>query len=379
MRIHLLFELILSYPDSIPALTDIRECLKISNQFPLLSEVLISCFSEKLLHLGVSTQDIITAYMSAMSALTVIDPSGFAAEKLCAPIKVYLRGRPDTLLCLANNLCEGDAADLLSRCAPSPEETYTLSWTPEPVCPQPQRIEMKKGDSFGALILLFGSPQQFIDEYFNKVSSRLLSLQTLSHFDKKTEIHLVDLLKRRFGENNLTKCDVMLHDMEQSIQCSTDFNGRSVCDSTHKEVMGEGAKVPMEAMILSRIFWPTLPKAKRMNVHPNIAQHMTDFELEYKKQHHRQHLQWIHNVGCVNLELSHNGLHQSISVSPMLANTLMHLSDHSPISVDDLSKCCGMSTEDIEEHLTYWTNQHIIYQPSPGIYAIAPAETTTKL
>ena len=48
-------------------------------------------FEQRLLHPGANTADIITQYISAIRSLKVLDPTGVIIERVCQPIKDYLR------------------------------------------------------------------------------------------------------------------------------------------------------------------------------------------------------------------------------------------------------------------------------------------------
>lgn len=51
----------------------------------------------RLLHPGVSTMDILTAYVATIKSLKVLDPSGLLLETVTYPIHQYLRSREDTV------------------------------------------------------------------------------------------------------------------------------------------------------------------------------------------------------------------------------------------------------------------------------------------
>lgn len=58
----------------------------------------------RLLHPGVSTPDILTAYIAAIRTMRVLDPTGLLLETVTQPVHQYLRSREDTVryvyLCL---------------------------------------------------------------------------------------------------------------------------------------------------------------------------------------------------------------------------------------------------------------------------------------
>lgn len=51
----------------------------------------------RLLHPGVSTPDILTAYIAAIRSMKVLDPSGLLLETVTQPVHQYLRSREDTI------------------------------------------------------------------------------------------------------------------------------------------------------------------------------------------------------------------------------------------------------------------------------------------
>ena len=54
----------------------------------------------KLLHPGVNTVDILTAYIVPIRALRVLDGSGVVLELLCEDVRKYLETRLDTVRCI---------------------------------------------------------------------------------------------------------------------------------------------------------------------------------------------------------------------------------------------------------------------------------------
>ena len=65
-RIDQLFNVIIEFPESAPALEDVKECLARTDLRSHLTKSLKSVLQKKLLHLGVNTADILTAYIAAI-------------------------------------------------------------------------------------------------------------------------------------------------------------------------------------------------------------------------------------------------------------------------------------------------------------------------
>lgn len=105
-RIKRLFDIVIDYPDSRPALDDLKLCLSKTQLRALVIKSLRASIEQRLLHPGVNTSDILTAYVSAIKALLCLDPSGVMMENICEPLKKYLRSREDTIKCIVSNLTD---------------------------------------------------------------------------------------------------------------------------------------------------------------------------------------------------------------------------------------------------------------------------------
>ena len=90
-RIDQLFNIIIEFPESQPAVDDLKQCLERTDLRPHLTIKLKNVLEKKLLHLGVNTTDILTGYIAAIRALRVLDPSGVLLEIVCEPVRKYLR------------------------------------------------------------------------------------------------------------------------------------------------------------------------------------------------------------------------------------------------------------------------------------------------
>lgn len=89
--------LISEYPDSISALQDLKTCLSKTDLRPYLTRKLQKSMETRLLHTGVSTPDILTAYVATIRSMRVLDPSGLLLGAITQPIHQYLRSRDDTV------------------------------------------------------------------------------------------------------------------------------------------------------------------------------------------------------------------------------------------------------------------------------------------
>lgn len=105
-----LFDIILNYPASLPALEDIKvhtpgsdghtpnlthvplqTCLLKTDQRGHIVTQLRALNDRRLLHPGVDTKDIITQYIATIRCLRVVDPPGVLLSRVADPIRQYLR------------------------------------------------------------------------------------------------------------------------------------------------------------------------------------------------------------------------------------------------------------------------------------------------
>ncbi|KAH3796752.1 hypothetical protein DPMN_150323, partial [Dreissena polymorpha] len=148
IQIGQLFNIIIEYPESEPAVQDLKTCLEKTSVRGHLVSSLKSALETRLLHPGVNTADILTAYISAIRALRALDPAGVILELVCDPVRKYLRSREDTVRCIVTNLTDDGSNELLEELVKGqpPSETGTgqeeegddwRKWVPDPVDADP--------------------------------------------------------------------------------------------------------------------------------------------------------------------------------------------------------------------------------------------------
>lgn len=270
MRIEELFNIIRDFPESKPAIEDLKYCLERTNLRQQLLASLKSALETRLLHPGVNTSDIITLYISAIKALRELDPSMVLLELACEPIRKYLRTRDDTVRQIVAGLTgdaevSSDLANELSKADPVTLENGQESdddilepedWIPDPIEADPGKCGSKRrsSDIVSLLVSIYGSKDLFINEYRSLLADRLLHQ---FHYIAEREIRNVELLKLRFGEAQMHFCEVMLKDMADSRRIDSNIR-----DEEAKLSEEEKPTFVLSAMILSSEFWPSLKEEK---------------------------------------------------------------------------------------------------------------------
>lgn len=231
------FNIIIEFPDSQPAIDDLKICMEKLDLRAHLVETLKNSIETRLLHPGVDTSDIITGYVATIKTMRHLEKSGILLQTVTEPVKEYLRkGRQDTVRCVITSLIEETPSDLSEELARSEaikaeeaernkdEMNNWESWSPDPIDADPDKHSQqnRKSDIISMIVDIYGSKELFVNEYRNLLAERLL---TQLDFTPEKEIRNLELLKLRFGENLLHSCEVMLKDISDSKRINTHIQG----------------------------------------------------------------------------------------------------------------------------------------------------------
>nr|XP_055056971.1 anaphase-promoting complex subunit 2 [Misgurnus anguillicaudatus]XP_055056972.1 anaphase-promoting complex subunit 2 [Misgurnus anguillicaudatus] len=377
MRIEELFSIIRDFPESIPAIEDLKFCLERTNQRQQLLSSLKAAFETRLLHPGVHTSDIITVYISAIKALRELDPSMVILQVACQPIRKYLRTREDTVRQIVGSLtgdAEGcsDLANELSRADPVTLETQDSEdeasdpedWTPDPTDALTDKTGSKRrsSDIISLLVSIYGSKEIFINEYKTVLADRLLHQL---NYNTAREIRNVELLKLRFGESHMHYCEVMLKDVADSRR----ING-NIREEESRLPAEEQPTLPLSAMILSSEFWPQL-KEEKMELPAVVSKAMEDYTHRFEKLKAMRTLRWKPHLGSVTLDVElEDRTIPNLTVSPVHAAIILHFQDKGTWTLEELSGVLGMPQEIVRRKLAFWQQQGVLREEAGGRYTV---------
>ncbi|XP_063289172.1 anaphase-promoting complex subunit 2 [Pelobates fuscus] len=381
MRISELFSIIRDFPDSKPAIEDLKFCLERTNQRQQLLTSLKSALETRLLHPGVNTSDIITLYISAIKALRELDPSMVILEVACEPIRKYLRTREDTVRQIVAGLTgdaegSGDLANELSKADPvvldnghesDDDVSEPEDWVPDPVDADPGKGNSKRrsSDIISLLVSIYGSKELFINEYRTLLADRLLHQFTYS---SEREIRNVELLKLRFGEAQMHYCEVMLKDMADSRRINANIR-----DEEEKLTEEEKPPFNLVAVILSSEFWPAL-KEEKLELPDQIKETMDMYSKKYEKLKAMRTLNWKHHLGLVNLDVELADRTLSFSVSPVHAAIILNFQNKNTWTLEELSDALKVPVTSLRRKMTLWLQQGVLREDPPGTFTVIEEE-----
>ncbi|KAL2199550.1 hypothetical protein P885DRAFT_29807 [Corynascus similis CBS 632.67] len=287
LRIRELFDIVLAWPESRPALEDLRATITTAARRKQLTDSFSRDLQTRLLHPGCSTLEILQTYISIIRTLYALDQSKVLLSRVEPGLRLYLCQREDAVrVFLAGLLASSDevraaekakevgerqgdttsghatvastvsrlgprATNLAelglllnksaftqgqsrsSRAAPAPSsddadlDWSDLSWMPDPIdAGANYKRPRRSEDVVGTLISALGSEDVFIKEFAAVVAERLLApVDPTQSFEQ--ELRVLELLKRHFGEASLQACDVMIRDvLDDSRKVNAVISGR---------------------------------------------------------------------------------------------------------------------------------------------------------
>lgn len=376
LRIDQLFNIIIEYPDSQPAVDDIKLCLDKTDLRPTLCKNLQTALETRLLHPGVNTSEILTAYVSTIRTLRYLDPSGVILETVTKPVRNYLRNREDTVRSVVSSLTEdgvgSELAEELAKFAADGEDDLEKEdlwdeWNPDPVDADPKAnsSDRKTSDIISMLVNVYGSKELFVNEYRTLLADRLLG-QTVINTEK--EITYLELLKLRFGESQLHFCEVMLKDV---------YDSKRINALIHQDNSFGDSNIMCNGMILSAQFWPPF-KDESLELPDVIKQLLERYTKCFEALKGNRTLNWIPHLGNVNIEIEIGQKKLDLTVSPFNATLIMHFQDKPEWSLEELHQAMKVPITILRRKITYWQSMGLISEKSADYYVLVDSNDANK-
>ncbi|KAK1639109.1 Cullin family protein [Colletotrichum phormii] len=395
MRIHELFDIVLQWPHSRGALDDLRMAITTPQRRLQLTDTFSAALQKRLLHPGRSTLDILRVYISMIRTFHALDHSKVLLDRVVHSLQLYLCQRDDAIPIVVTGLLSNpdvsnteagntklvELAVLLNdpsqqrRPAVEDEELDwdDMEWIPDPVDAGVNYKRPKSEDVIGTLISALGSQDIFIKEFQNIIAERLLSTQ----MDFSQEVRVLNLLKKRFGDNALQNCDVMIKDIQDSKKVD------SIISKTIRTgvIGGPIRKVhntpSYHTKILSRLFWPTMDREHFILPGP-VIEGQGQYEGEFERLKSNRKLTWLNNLGnaTVNLELEDRTVEKECKTYEAVVIYAFQTDDSYsgplPIrrTVDQLEEMLQMDDDLIRSALSFWVGQRVLREIESGTFIV---------
>ncbi|KAI9349690.1 hypothetical protein BDR26DRAFT_852611 [Obelidium mucronatum] len=354
-RINKLFDIIVDFPSSEPALVQLKICVFETDRYNYLKSSLNKIISRRLLHLGANTSDIVSIYVSSIKCLNYLDSTGDLLHFISTLIRRYLRTREDSMKSVIN-LLTGDAKD-----------AEDISLDAVPIVGEFSAVVLHKEsktkilqqqlptDIATTLIQIFDSQEDFIKEFERLLAERLISNPD---YEIDREIKNLELLKKHFSEAKLHRCEVMIKDIMDSKRVNT-----NICNSlTFSQ--------PAVAMkILSRLFWPCNNDGQ--NQPECVKRFMNEYNTLYSKLKSMRSLRHSMDYGSVELELEFDNREPvAFTVTPAQASIIGFFEEKPEWTLPELLQVSGKPAEPLDRILSFWMQNGVLKKDSDGIFSI---------
>lgn len=177
------------------------------------------------------------------------------------------------------------------------------------------------------IIDIYGTKDVFAHEYRSLLAERLL---TQLDFNPEREIRNLELLKLRFGESLLRKCEVMLKDITDSKRINAHIHG----DKLRAVTAGEQQETPFNVatLILSSEFWPTF-KNDALELPDDIQEVFKKFTAAYQLYKGNRTLVYRPFIGRVEIEVEIGNRTMNMTVSPVHAVIIYSFQEQSKLNL----------------------------------------------
>ncbi|KAJ1977998.1 Anaphase-promoting complex subunit 2 [Dimargaris verticillata] len=370
-RVGELFDIIVEYPDSQPALADLKACVdKLGNRM-MVAHTLKREMERRLLQQGANTSDILAQYVSCVKSLRYLDPTSVMAQYVTGPIRAYLRTREDAIRCIVASLVSDQDGLLDVNVAPGPctvdsdDEEYDYGnehWEPAPMeaLALPKTSVQRNADIISMLITIYDTKQVLVREFQRSLADKLL---TFTDYATDDAVRDVELLKLRLGEDSLGTCEVMVKDVADSKRLDQHILAPST-DSAQP-------LVPLpHAYVLSHVFWPAV-RNEPLKLPASMEQALTQYAQQFETLRPGRKLHWYRPLGRVELEVALADRTLSLTVTPFQAAVLHHFVAQSTWAPDALACQLDVSVDSLRGRLLFWVAQGVLCETPDQHYQLA--------
>jgi anaphase-promoting complex subunit 2 len=305
-----LFDLFVDFPESRPALRDLRICLQ-RGETKTLRDLLIHTAKQtlrvKLQHAGTRTEAIITVLVATIRSFCVLfskhEQSPIILDVIADTLKCLQR-RKDSVAALVAEVTQssssfgsvtaGDERDNQSSDDEGADEAAGSGGQSNEG--QPNALH---------LLLQTLNVTEIIRAYKGTLAEAIFQK---SDYDCGPEIEVLERMKRIFGEESLCNCDVMLRDIQQSRRICA-WIGAQPQQASQQQPQPPpptSASIPGTTFVISHTCWPDLEVEKdhQFECHPKLQGHMAAFSANFKKMKPNWRLKWIPTCGHVNINIT---------------------------------------------------------------------------
>lgn len=250
-----------------------------------------------------------------------------------------------------------------------------LEWTPDPVDTDPGTSRKRRmGDITSLLMNIYGSKEIFVNEYRSLLAERLLALEDFT-IDKELRQH--ELLKLRFGEDHMQKCEVMLKDMADSKRISArihedvTLNENGETDSGDMDVNPSNKLAALQVFVLSRLFWPKFVSDEKLELPVEIKKAVDSYTKGYEQMKAARTLDFKPQLGTVSITIEFDaGGEKEFTVAPVLATMIMLFEEKTSWTLEEMSAKMQVPSATLQRKVGFWVGTGLLRPEEGGVYVL---------
>ncbi|KAI8902062.1 hypothetical protein BC833DRAFT_574927 [Globomyces pollinis-pini] len=328
-----IFPIICEYPESEPALSDLKICLKQCNETDDLIVSINNSLKRRLLIPDAKTRDIIGVYLSTKNCLDYLDVIDTKQALILNPIRDYLTTRKDALRTVVLQILQIGESEM---------------------------GDTTENEDIKVLLSIFPAKSGFAKEYQVVLCEELMELQT---FSLEEQVRHVEILKVLFGETEMSEAFVMLKDMEDSRRIHNHFRSRNNTDE-------------ISTIVLSNLFWPKLNTGE-FDVPNRLLERRKLFVESFEEIQRYRKLEWMSNSGTVSIEVyRRNGESFKLNVSPLNASLLLQFESEDVVEYDHIRKILNCTVEQLNHSIRFWATHKILHLFGTQIVSLESVDLT---
>ncbi|KXS17502.1 hypothetical protein M427DRAFT_42920 [Gonapodya prolifera JEL478] len=366
MRIKEMFDIVVDWPKSQDYLQDLKRCLEETHMEAKFVRSYRAAIQRRFLHIAASTSNIVFYYNLTIDALRNLDPTSAMLDQVTAPIRRYLRSRPDTIRTIIDWLTEHQdkLPDPVLNVGTEDLGADDKDWDDPKWKPESAEAARSAGsdsvrklpDAVAILLSIYESRELFAKEFQSTLCFRLLRSAS---YDTAQEVRNLEHLKLRVGEQNFQMCDVMIKDIEESRRI----------DNTIQERMPPNLRIQeVHASILSRMFWPSL-RIEDCPVPPEIQEACENYARIFKDVRKSRKLVWYPSPGAVEVEIVTNtGVTVTKTIPAFHATILYHFQEQETWTLEELAEKIETEPALLRRKINYLIGSGLILETSPDTF-----------
>ena len=191
--------------------------------------------------------------------------------------------------------------------------------------------------------------------------------------DVDRETHALELLKLRFGETSLHKCEVMLKDMRDSKRLNGNIKAPpapgtpAATDATARAQTDALRASPLDATVVSALFWPPFAdEAPDFSLPESMNALLETYGERYHHLKAPRKMKWRPTLGTVQMDIMWRDVEVSVSVGPIEAALIHAFRDEARWSSSELSKVLGVSKQTLRGEPGVWINAGVLVEEAGG-------------